>query len=288
MSIQAQTWAYAQSSIKQSSVKFVLVTLANFASEHGLCFPSIECICAQTALDRKTVISALATLQSERYMIDTGERRGRTGQVKVYRLLCSAKHSETGTLNKKDQPKPQANEALAQGDSEKDSETGTVPKSAAKRTVFPRKESRFSVERVPKTEHGTVREPSEEPSGNHHGPLAQPDRASMDVEFQQIRKAYPTRANRHRWPDAEKHYRARRREGATFEQILDGVKRYAECMKSEGVIGTNYVMQAATFLGTNRGFEEDWNPDITPQPASKLKWRPSSDDCAEDQAHVSG
>jgi hypothetical protein len=259
MSIQAQTWAYAQP-IKQSSVKFVLVTLANFASEHGLCFPSIECICVQTALDRKTVISALATLQHDRYMIDTGERRGRTGQVKVYRLLCSPKHSENGTLHENDQPKPQRNEGVMEGDSAKHSENGTVPKSAAKGPVFPRKGSRFSAERVPKTGHGSVRDPSGEPSGNRIGRTDPPDVDRIDRGFAEIRQAYPRRLGEPRWKSAIKAYRARLREGVTHEAMLEGVKRYALFVAMEGKVGTEFVQQPATFLGTDHGFEGAWEP----------------------------
>jgi pyocin large subunit-like protein len=131
MSVEAITWALKQP-VPKSSAKFVLVALANCANaEHGTAFPSIGYLCEATAQDRKTIIANLSKLVEWRLIEDTGERAGRTRQIIVYRVLMAA------TL-------------LDQ----------TIPKSERfqKRNspVSPSKESRFSVETVPKTGHGTV------------------------------------------------------------------------------------------------------------------------------------
>jgi hypothetical protein len=91
-------------------------------------------------------------------------------------------------------------------------------------------------------------------------------------QFDEIRNVYPKRSGSHRWQDAEGAYRARLREGHAHEDILAGVLRYADFVKAEGNEGSSFVQQAATFLGTNKGFLEDWKfsakaakPALTPK-----------------------
>lgn len=76
--------------------------------------------------------------------------------------------------------------------------------------------------------------------------------------FAQIQAAYPKRAGGQRWQDAAHAYHARLQEGRTHEEILAGVERYARHVRDKGDEGTQFVQQAATFLGTNRGFLEPW------------------------------
>ena len=89
-----------------------------------------------------------------------------------------------------------------------------------------------------------------------------PDRAAAQPEtvdkFAAIRAVYPRRAGSQRWQDAEKAYHARIREKWPHAEILEGVLRYAGFIRTSGKEGTEYVMQAATFLGKNRQFLEPW------------------------------
>lgn len=152
MSVEALSWALRQP-VQHSSAKFVLVVLADCADKlNGTAWPSMSHLCEATSQDRKTVIANIARLKEAGYIEDSGERKGSTKQVVVYRL----KSPENGTVKesrKRNSPK-----------------SGTVPETDNNSTVFPAKESRFSVETVPKTGHGTVMEPSMEPSGNQeHG-----------------------------------------------------------------------------------------------------------------------
>jgi hypothetical protein len=86
VSVKALTWAFEQE-IKPASVKFVLVAFADCVGMDGCGYPSIDAVCAKTSLDRKTVIAAFAKLEEIGVIADTGKRAGRTGQVKVYRLV---------------------------------------------------------------------------------------------------------------------------------------------------------------------------------------------------------
>jgi len=155
MTIEAITWALAQQ-VERSSAKFVLVAMANCANHDMTCWPSTAYLSAATCQDRKTVLENIKRLKEAGFISDLGERKGQTGQIVVYKLDSP----ENGTVKesrKRNSP-----------------ENGTVPKTDAKSPVFPRKESRFSVETVPKTGHGTVKEPLKEPSGNQKRKYAPP------------------------------------------------------------------------------------------------------------------
>ena len=81
---------------------------------------------------------------------------------------------------------------------------------------------------------------------------------SEPPEFQKIRQAYPKRDGSQRWGDALRAYTKRLQEGATAQQILEGVQRYAEHCRAREIERTEKVQQAATFLGVNRGYLEDF------------------------------
>lgn len=86
MSVEAITWALKQP-IKHSSAKFVLVVLANCASAaNNQAYPSVAYLCESTSQNRKTVIENLRRLIEAGYVEDTGDRRGTTSQIVVYRL----------------------------------------------------------------------------------------------------------------------------------------------------------------------------------------------------------
>lgn len=88
MSLAAMTWAIAQK-IPRPTHKLVLIILANRVNAAALApvsFPSVASICADTSLDRKTVMAALAELQTQGVIEDTGTRYGATRQVTCFRL----------------------------------------------------------------------------------------------------------------------------------------------------------------------------------------------------------
>lgn len=145
MSFSAIAWAISQE-ISNSSAKFDLVVLANYANnDTWFAHPSLAQLVVDTAQNRKTVIRGLQWLLREGYITDTGERKGATRQVIVYRL----NDPKNGTLKENQK-----------GNS---SESGTVPDLPANSTVFNHKESQIYPETVPKTVHGTYQEPVKEP-----------------------------------------------------------------------------------------------------------------------------
>ncbi|WP_111876432.1 helix-turn-helix domain-containing protein [Paracidovorax anthurii] len=89
MSFDAIAWALEQP-VRPSSAKFVLVAMADCVNGEGVadmvCFPSLAHLARRTAQDEKTVQANIQRLRESGFITDTGERRGQTGQVIVYRL----------------------------------------------------------------------------------------------------------------------------------------------------------------------------------------------------------
>ena len=85
MSLRALTHIL-ESDIRPSTRKFVAVVMANFANDEGCCYPSIETLCRLTACDRKTVMKSISELVKLGVIKDTGQRKGVTGRVRVFRL----------------------------------------------------------------------------------------------------------------------------------------------------------------------------------------------------------
>lgn len=121
MSSEAMAWAF-KSDVKPSSVKFTLVALCECANyQTGKIFPSIKHLCQITGQDRKTVISNIGKLVSEGWIDETGERVGRTGQIKVYQ-------ANIGTVPKVEQSQERNGSAFPLKESQKrDTEPSREP-----------------------------------------------------------------------------------------------------------------------------------------------------------------
>ena len=70
--------------------------------------------------------------------------------------------------------------------------------------------------------------------------------------------AYPSRVGDQGWRKAVKAANARIAEGHTPEEFIAGAKRYHTHMDALGKVGTEYVKQAATFLGPDKHFLDTW------------------------------
>lgn len=119
MSLDASIWAWKQRPLRPS-FKLLLLALADRAGHDDTTWPSKAALAYDTGLDRKTIIEGLQILQQLGFIERTDERKGRTNQIPVYRLI--------GVIHREQSQKRNG------------SENGTV------------KGSRFSHERVPKTD----------------------------------------------------------------------------------------------------------------------------------------
>jgi Helix-turn-helix domain len=84
----AVEWALDQE--LPTGLKAVLVTFAAHSDEHGESWPSVKYIAEKWKMARETVRAAIGSLNSSKFLIDTGRRAGDTHQVKIHRLPAIA------------------------------------------------------------------------------------------------------------------------------------------------------------------------------------------------------
>ena len=93
MSLDATNWAWKlqlnekPGGSRKPLKRLLLLSLADRAGEDHCCYPSMARLEKDTGLERKTVLKIIAELLEEGLIEDTGERKGITKRVKVYRLL---------------------------------------------------------------------------------------------------------------------------------------------------------------------------------------------------------
>ena len=85
MSIYALNLAF-KADIANSSTKFVFVALADYANEEMEIYPTIESIIWKTSLNKKTILLAIEKLINCGVLVDTGQKKGKTKQTKVYKI----------------------------------------------------------------------------------------------------------------------------------------------------------------------------------------------------------
>lgn len=84
MSSEALAWAFRQN-VKPSGAKFTLIALCECANyKTGRITPSIAHLVEITGQNRKSIIAHIDQLEAQGYIAFTGEKTGRTGQIKVY------------------------------------------------------------------------------------------------------------------------------------------------------------------------------------------------------------
>lgn len=81
-----------------------------------------------------------------------------------------------------------------------------------------------------------------------------PDETLFELAWQE----YPERAGGNSKTDARKAFLARLKAGASPDDLLGGLRRYAAYCGAMGMIGTQYVKQAATFFGPGEHYKADF------------------------------
>ncbi|MFS2047525.1 helix-turn-helix domain-containing protein [Variovorax sp. Varisp41] len=185
MSNEAINWALGQP-VSKSSAKFVLVAMANLAGADMTCWPSYKHLTSATAQDIKTVQAGLRRLRDDGYITDTGERKGSTGQVIVYRLNTP----EFGGV------RPMEKTPEIPSKSPENGVVSVAPKTPVfpvKTPVFPTQDPQISHETPPKTGVGTIKdtsrtpkEPKEESADFFGGPFTDVDPKVL-ADFRKLR-----------------------------------------------------------------------------------------------------
>ena len=83
-------WAFEVSKGLKPSSSLVLIDMARYSNHQtGICWPSRETLMQDTGLSMTAVREGLADIKKAGLIVETGEKVGRTGNVKKYRLTGS-------------------------------------------------------------------------------------------------------------------------------------------------------------------------------------------------------
>ena len=96
MSVNATRFAWEcdlSKTTKRSAKRLVLLALADRANKENTCFPSIARVVKDTGMDRKTVMNTINDLIALGLVLDTGERKGGTNQVRVLKINVDKQES---------------------------------------------------------------------------------------------------------------------------------------------------------------------------------------------------
>ena len=87
MSVCATMWAWKLSKEQVTSTeKYILLSMADRANENHECWPSKERLSKDTLLDRKTIFSAILSLENKGIITKTGRKAGKLKRTDIYRL----------------------------------------------------------------------------------------------------------------------------------------------------------------------------------------------------------
>lgn len=92
MSRAATDWAWSLE--LKASQKLLMLSLADRADESHCCYPSIQRLVKDTGMDRKTIGKWVGQMIEDGLITDTGERKGKTKQVRVLRLNIEIKEAQ--------------------------------------------------------------------------------------------------------------------------------------------------------------------------------------------------
>ncbi|HHJ4378098.1 TPA: helix-turn-helix domain-containing protein [Citrobacter freundii] len=92
MSRAATDWAWGLE--LKASQKLLMLSLADRADESHCCYPSIQRLVKDTGMDRKTIGKWVSQMIDDGLITDTGDRKGKTKQVRVLRLNIEVKEAQ--------------------------------------------------------------------------------------------------------------------------------------------------------------------------------------------------
>lgn len=266
----------------------IMARLADYSNDDGVCYPSVETICRQLGLGESTVRTAIAELESAGWLRRESRRKGNRNTSNLYHL--NADRLEALARIEKDKVAALKQQRRANSFHQSDSDpskyepsdsgcsNGFHPSDSDKNGVFTRQNL---------TPDPQVNSKHESQDIGVCGKASSQNRSSKENysnEFEQAWQAYPKRSGGNNKLSAFKAWNARIKQGVKPETMLEGVKRYAAFMASEGKIGTSFVKQAATFFGPDKHFDEPWlvetqeNKVPTRQDQSRYEWYAKSDD----------
>lgn len=88
MSVKLSSWVWdgcAASGVKGIKL-LIMARLADFSSDEGICWPSVDTIARQTGGGRSTVITAIGQLEKDGWLTRTERRKGQRNETNIYTL----------------------------------------------------------------------------------------------------------------------------------------------------------------------------------------------------------
>lgn len=214
-----------------------LLALADWSDDNGRCYPSMMAIAKKVRLSRSQVQRVVHKLIEDKFISVIGnDNGGAPGSTRQYRIAlarltgctdATGSTDATGRTGARDGPHGCA-------------ETGRMD---ATQTVMYTSKNRHS--RV--APRNRV---------NNKAKVNAPTDTSEC--FQTAWQEYPRRAGDNPKVRAINAWNARLQDGHSEEEMLAGVRRYAAYARANGMEGSRYVKQTATFFGPDKPFLEDW------------------------------
>ena len=274
----------------------IMARLADYSNDDGVCYPSVETICRQLGLGESTVRTAIAELESAGWLRRESRRKGTRNTSNLYHLnadrleaLARIEKDKVAALKQQRRANsfhPSDSDPSKYEPSDSGCSNGFHPSDSDKNGVFTR-QNLTPDPQVNSKHDPQVNSKHESQDIGVCGKASSQNRSSKENysnEFEQAWQAYPKRSGGNNKLSAFKAWNARIKQGVKPETMLEGVKRYAAFMASEGKIGTSFVKQAATFFGPDKHFDEPWlvetqeNKVPTRQDQSRYEWYAKSDD----------
>jgi hypothetical protein len=275
----------------QPVTRHVLLTLATHMDGAGNCFPGIRLLATETRLDESTVRRHLRTAVDGGWLSRhaVGAPNGGQGWRRYsYRALVPVEGAEPHS--------PRLGEGAGTEPARSGKGAGPVHEGAGpvpERCGSSARKVRAHVPLNPPIEPTHRTQPitqcghnapsaTEEPHGHDllgapltgapSGSRPKPSKGGDYPEsFEALWEARPRRAGNDPKPKAYQAYQARIREGRlTEEQAHAAVLRYRKFCEATGKVGTETVMQCASFFGPkNEAWLNDWTPPRPPGPAGQ-------------------
>ena len=209
--------------------KLIVFMLATYADPDGtsIC-PSLKTIAKLTGLDVRSVRRHVRALEAEGVLVQNKPASRTRGAE--FALMPDALKPDSGV--RPCAPKPDSGPLKPDSG---DTETGlTSPPTCDDLKNLPEDT----------TARPSARQDRQRPQGQ--------------LDFEELRAVYPKRGGAQPWSRAVKAANKRIREGVRFNTMIEGARRYAGYCEATGKVGTEFVMQAATFLGPDQHYLEPW------------------------------
>lgn len=246
------TWRSAVASEhgpKSPITRHVLLTLSLHMNEKGeSCFPSIDTLTAETGLARRSVLEHLKVAAEDGWLgkreLKTPDKGKGWRRVEYFSVIPEA--VETALLEKRSARRAPPKRGAANAPATEDGGASDVDGGAS--------DSIIVVQEVhPNT---SVNSPK---SKNPMGDVPSPG-------FETAWQNYPKRAGNNPKRDAWKAWKTRVKEGVAEDAMAAAVIRYRAFCVVTLKMGTEKVLQAKTFFGPARPFEQDFDLPLDPAP----------------------